>query len=412
MKPLRNQRQPRAVRPGMGGQGRSAGPSTHQFFATCPRGLEGVLVDELRELGGTQIRVLPGGVEFAGRFELCYRVNLHSRVASRFLWRLTRRGYRTDQDLYHTAASLPWARWFSADQTMKVRVVAQHSPLRSLEFATLRIKDGICDRFRSECGRRPSVRKVDPDMRIEVFLDAREMIVYLDTSGEPLFKRGFGRVTAKAPLRENLAAGLLRLAGWRPEEPLLDPMCGSGTFLVEAAQVARGIPPGLGRPFAFERFQGFEPHRWDRIRAAAQASRTASPPPSIYGFDRSQTALEAARANLAAAGLLGSVQLAQGDVLNLSPPAPAGVLIMNPPYGVRSGDEQELQELYPRLGDLLKQRFAGWRAYIFTADLRLPKFIGLATSRRVTLFNGPLECRLYEFKLVHGSMKPRPRPQA
>jgi len=244
-----------------------------------------------------------------------------------------------------------------------------------------------------------------PDIRIDAFLDHQTMTLYLDTSGEPLFKRGLRKESSKAPLRENLAAGILKLSGWTGTETLLDPMCGGGTILLEAALMVRNIAPGLGRRFAFEKLANFDRAAWHRQCEASRFRHTTGRPLVVYGSDRSGNALKMAQANLEAAGLADAVSLKQADVLDLKPPAEEGFLVTNPPYGVRLGEQEELAAFYPRLGDALKQHFPGWRAYIFTADLRLPKLIGLAVSRRTPLFNGALECRLFEFKMVRGGMR-------
>lgn len=321
------------------------------------------------------------------------------------LWRLSQDPYRREQDVYRAAYELNWPAWFSPQRTIKVTVGARHCPLPSLDFITLRIKDAVCDRFKAAGQARPTVDTRRPDIRIDAFLTENVVTLYLDTSGEPLFKRGLRQVSTVAPLRENLAAGMLWLAGWTPDQPLLDPMCGGGTILLEAAQIARNIAPGLGRRFAFEKLHGFDETAWQTLCEASRRRQASRAPLAIYGCDRDPKALQAARANLAAAGLDDAVQLQQADVLQITPPAGEGVLVTNPPYGVRTGHEAELAEFYPRLGDALKQNFPGWRAYLFTADLRLPRLIGLAPSRRIPLFNGALECRLYEFKIVKGSLR-------
>lgn len=378
---------------------------TQTFFAPCPRGLEQLLCAELAQLGAQDIAGTQGGVSFAGPFDLCYRVNLDSRLASRILWRIGQGVYTHEQDLYQAALRLPWPDWFASSCTIKVKVSAKRCPLKSLDFVTLRIKDAVCDKFKSLTASRPTVETGRPDIRIDAFLDESRFIFYLDTSGEALFKRGWRRAGAEAPLRENLAAGILQLAGWTGDQVLLDPMCGGGTILQEAVMLAKRISPGLGRRFAFENLRHFQPQRWREICEASRAQQTAEGTPTIHGSDRDATALRAARANLDAIGQADAVRLTQTDVLDLTAPAEAGVLITNPPYGVRLGDDAELASFYPKLGDRLKQHFPGWRAYIFTADLRLPKLIGLAPSRRTPLFNGALECRLYEFKIVAGLMR-------
>jgi putative N6-adenine-specific DNA methylase len=378
---------------------------TETFFAPCPRGLEAVLRAELEQLGAQDVTPLPGGVSFTGPFAICYAVNLHSRIASRVLWRVFHGNYHDERDIFQVARALPWQEWFSARCTIKVKVSAQQCPLPSLDFVTLRIKDAICDRFRVATGDRPDVATHRPDIRIDAFLDRRNVTLYLDTSGEALFKRGLRTAVTEAPVRENLAAGILRLVGWTAQQPLLDPMCGSGTFLLEAALIARNIPSGLGRHFAFEKLNNFDARAWRMLCEAARAQQRPRAPCAIYGSDIDGYALQAARANLKTAGLGDAVALKQADVLDVKPPTKEGILVTNPPYGVRLSDKEQLAAFYPRLGNSLKRNFAGWRAYFFTADLRLPKLIGLAASRRTPLFNGPLECRLYEFRIVSGTMR-------
>jgi putative N6-adenine-specific DNA methylase len=376
-----------------------------KFFAPCPRGLEAVLAAELGALGAAQAEAADGGVGFAGDVALCMRVNLESRIASRVLWRVGQAGYRNERDVHAAARALDWPRWFTVDKTIRVNVSAIRSPLKSLDFATLTIKDALCDRFRDACGKRPSVDTQQPDVRVHAFLTATEATFYLDTSGEPLFKRGYRREGGEAPLRENLAAGILRLTGWQPGTALLDPMCGSGTFLAEAAMIAADIPPGHARSFGFEKLAAFDWAVWTRMREAALGRRRDPAAVAIHGADLKGDMLKLARANLDALGLADAVALKQVNVLELSPPAPAGILVANPPYGVRMEDTEQLAAFYPKLGDALKQRFAGWTAYLFSGDTRLPKLIGLKPSRRTPLYNGALECRLYEIKVISGSAR-------
>ena len=375
-----------------------------KFFATCPRGLEPVLADELRQLKAEKIHAVGGGVQFDGDFFLCYRANLESRIASRVLWQVATDDYRNEDDIYRTAFALPWTDWFEPARTIRVDVSATKSPLTSVNFVTLKIKDAVCDKIRRLSGRRPSVNTREPDIPIQGHLTDRDFTLYLDTTGEPLFKRGMRIVTGEAPLRENLAAGILRLAGWVPGTPLLDPMCGSGTILLEAAHMAIDIAPGLGRHFAFEKFKNFDGHRWRELRQRSVSRQNPKKSQAIYGSDLSGDVLKAARANLMAAGLEKIVSLKRANVLEISAPAKEGIIVTNPPYGVRLGEQQTLAEFYPKLGDVLKKRFSGWRAYLLSADMRLPKLIRLAASKRTPLFNGALECRLFEYKMVEGRM--------
>jgi putative N6-adenine-specific DNA methylase len=375
------------------------------FFATCPRGLEGLLAAELAECGAREAAPAGGGVHFRGDLAACYRANLGSRVATRILRRIATRPYRSEQDVYAAANDIDWPAVFRVGRSIRVDVSAIRSPLKSLEFATLRIKDAVCDRFRAVVGTRPDVDTRTPDVRVHAFLDEREVTLYVDTSGEPLYKRGWRGGVGEAPLKENLAAGIVLATGWRGDEPFLDPMCGSGTLLLEAAAIALGIAPGAQRGFGFERLEDFDAQLWARVRDEAAARERRGRPVALFGADLYGAELAKARAAIGAAGLAHVVQLKQANILELSAPAPAGVLVANPPYGVRLGAANELAAFYPKLGDALKARFAGWRCYFFTADLRLAKLIGLKASRRMPLFNGPLECRLFEFRIVAGAMR-------
>jgi putative N6-adenine-specific DNA methylase len=383
----------------------SSSPSS-AFFATAPRGLEALLLRELQPLGAQNVQQVPGGVAFEGGWEVCYRVNLWSRIASRVLWRIHDFRYGNEEDLYKAVKALDWPKYFGVERTLRVNVTAQKSPLKSLEFATLKIKDAVCDRFRDALGKRPSIERAAPDVRVHAFLEADKGMLYLDTSGEPLFKRGWRAGQGDAPLRENLAAGIIMLTGWQPGEPLLDPMCGGATLLVEAAAMARGRAPGARRSFGFEKLAVFNSKRWESIK-----QENSNPlDPRLYGSDNDAEALKDARRNLAAAGVERWVKLEQADVLEREAPAASGVMVMNPPYGERMGSLDELAAFYPKLGDALKKRFAGWRCYIFTADLRLPKLIRLSPSARTPLWNGALECRLYEFRIVSGRPTRDSRP--
>jgi putative N6-adenine-specific DNA methylase len=375
------------------------------FFSPVPRGLESLLADELQALGIRHLRPVPGGVEWQGDWQDCWRANLESRLATRVLWRVGQGRYRSESDIYRLAYGVTWAKWFTPEETLRVYVMARQSPLKSLEFITLKIKDAVCDHFRAVCGSRPSVDTANPMVRVHAFLARDTATFYLDTSGEALYKRGFKPGAVEAPLKENLAAGILMLTGWKADEPLADPMCGSGTFLLEAAQMALDIAPGLGRSFAFERLRGFDATAWQTLRNAAEARRQPPRPLPLYGSDIVGHPLRRARENFAAAGLESCISLTKADLLEITAPATGGVMVTNPPYGERMGEEEELLAFYPRLGDALKQHWTGWRCYFLTADPNLPHTIGLKASRRTPLFNGPLECRLLEYKITAGRLR-------
>jgi putative N6-adenine-specific DNA methylase len=385
------------------------------FFCPCPRGLEAALAEELAEIGqlSKTLKVhtqVPGGVHCSGDIADAYRINLHSRIASRVLLRIAQSSYANENDIYDLALAQPWEDWFSVDHTIRVDLTAIKSPLKSLEFTTLKIKDAVCDRFRDQFSKRPSVDTRMPDMRIVGFLDARNFTLYLDTSGEALFKRGWREETGDAPLRENLAAGLLRVSGWKPGTVLFDPMCGSGTILIEAAQILAGIPPGARRHFAFEKFHEFDAAAWRAIKGDFKPNPLPSTP-TIFGSDISGDMVAMTRHNLQCAGVPFEIPLKQIEAQEVKPPTEqAGILLTNPPYGerigVRGDSTQPVDEMttafYSAFSTTLKQRFAGWHVFLFTADLGVPKLLRLKESRKTPFFNGALECRLFRFDMVAG----------
>ena len=378
---------------------------TESFFAPCPRGLEAALADELGRLGAASVAPVDGGAGFAGTLELAYAVNLESRIASRVLWKVGGGIYRDERELNAFARSIPWPKLFRVDRTIRVDVAATRSPLKSLEFATLTIKDAVCDRFRDEEGRRPSVDKRAADVRIHAYLTEREATFYLDTSGEPLFKRGWRRDSEDAPLRENLAAGLIALSGWQPGTAFLDPMCGSGTIAIEAASIAADRAPGLTRTFGFQKLAWFDGPTWQRLRQRARDRVKPAPSrPSVFASDRLQAAVAKTRTNAALAQVDGHLAIEQADALARPAPAHEGILIANPPYGIRLEDKARVAAMYPKLGDALKARYAGWSAFLFSGDTELPKKIGLKAERRTPLWNGAIECRLYVYRIVAGRL--------
>jgi putative N6-adenine-specific DNA methylase len=386
--------------------------TTYRCFAPCPRGLEALLLQELTTLGAADLRQTEGGVGFSGALAVLYRANLESRIASRILLEVAHVPYRNEQDIYVAACAIPWPQWFPPSRTIKVKTSAQHCPLKSLDFVTLRIKDAVCDTFTRLKGARPSVNSSRPDIRIDAFLDATHLTLYLGTTGDSLFKRGFRQSTVDAPLRENLAAGIVQLTGWNGTIPLLDPLCGGGTIPLEAAMIARHIPPGLGRRFAFELFSNFDQALWKTVQTKAREKQLSASPAPIYASDRDARAVQTAKDQFARAGVAGDIALTQTDLFDLTPPQEPGIIVMNPPYGVRLGTQADLDVFYPKLGAWLKTRCVGWRVYLFTGDLRAPKLIGLAPSKRTPLFNGAIECRLYEFIIVQGGARRRLTPPA
>lgn len=436
------------------------------FFAPCPRGLEELLAAELTGLGAQPVAPTQGGVAFGGDLSTAWLVNLHSRLASRVLMRVGKGPYRDEDGLYKLARRIEWERWFDAGFTLRVDVAAQRSPLKSLNFAALRIKDGIVDRFRETTGTRPSIDTQTPDVRVHAFLQPRSLAIYLDLSGEPLFKRGWraeAGAKGEAPLKENLAAGLLMLARWYPGEALIDPFCGSGTLLVEAAQMQLGIAPGIQRGFAFEKLLDHDAAAWSRLKSGAAAreqslrrglsgsAEAADPthpgqaPPGaaaralmLAGSDLDPQAIERTRRNLERAGIdPARVRLRVADCRKARPVFDRpGLVIANPPYGqrieahddvaladspnkgrdVRTGrrladqpirlaprsqsqDSSPHDQVLAAFGDALRQQFGGWRVALMSSDERLPAIIGLKPKRRTPLYNGALECRLFQFEI-------------
>ena len=388
---------------------------SHSYFCPCPRGLEAALAEELGEIAqqGSTLKIhnqVPGGVHCSGTLADAYRINLHSRIASRVLMRIAHSSYANENDIYDLALAQPWENWFAVHHTIRIDVTAIKSPLKSLEFTTLKIKDAICDRFRDLCSERPSVDTKMPDMRIVGFLDARNFTLYLDTSGEALFKRGWRLETGDAPLRENLAAGLLRVAGWKPGMVLFDPMCGSGTILAEAAQMVAGIPPGARRAFAFEKFLVFKADEWLAIKGSIRPNPLPATP-TIFGSDISGDMITMTRHNLNKAGIVFEVPLKQIEAQEIKPPTEIpGIIITNPPYGERIGvrgdstleSDEMATTFFSSFGTTLKQRFPGWQVFLFSADLGLPKLLRLKEARKTPFFNGAIECRLFRFDMVAG----------
>jgi putative N6-adenine-specific DNA methylase len=374
-----------------------------QFFATCPRGLEALLADELLAQRALKIVVTDGGVSFEGNLDTMYRVNLHSRIATRIMSRVGQGSYATEEDIYKATFKLHWPSWFKVNQTIRVKVTGVKCPLKSLDFVTLRIKDAVCDRFREEGALRPSVSVRDPDVRIHAYLTQDQYQLYLDTSGAPLYQRGFRDVSVIAPLRENLAAGIIMLSGWIPGTPFLDPMCGSGTFLIEAAMMAVNQPPGMKRTFGFQKLTSFDEGLWKKIETEAMNKMKPIEFLDIYGSDMDLRAVRVARHNLKVAGLEEVAKVMQSDFIKLEPPASEGTLVTNPPYGQRIGEDEDLKEVYPVWAKHMKESFGGWNTYFLTADLEMPKDMRLKPSKKTPLYNGALECRLFEIKMVAGS---------
>jgi len=373
------------------------------YFASCPRGLETILLGELNSLGVQEASVVDGGIKYESSTEIMYRANLSSRIATRILYRIANGTYETEDDVYSAALNVQWTSLFDLSQSLKVSTTGVKCPLKSLDFMTLRIKDAICDQFRSQFDARPNVDIRDPDIRIHLYLNATHYDLYIDTSGQPLYQRGFRKSSVEAPIRENLAAGILALSGWKSGEPLLDPMCGSGTFLIEAAMIAFNQVPGLKRSFGFENWKNFDSALLEKIKSEYQAQIKPLGFSKIYGSDEDLRAIRVTKANLEQAGLKIAVELSCQNFNDIKAPSKEGVLITNPPYGVRIGEDEDLAKAYPLWASTMKKKLSGWRTYFLTSDLRMPKLMRLSPSKKTPLYNGALDCRLFEIKMVAGS---------
>ena len=427
------------------------------LFLPCAAGTEALLAEEVQRILGPTAggEILRGGISVQGDALVAMQLNLESRLAQRVLWPLAHGPYENEHDLYALARTVRWGEWITPAQTFRIDTTAQRSPLHSLNFATLRVKDAVCDVLRDAVGERPSIDTRHPDLPLSLHLSPTHATLYADTSGEALFKRGWrdaqgGTVGVKgeAPLKETLAAAMLAAAGWqgRAEDgPLFDPCCGAGTIAIEAAQLACGIAPGLLRRFAFERMLPFRAHQnaWSRMKDAARA-RQHAPAVAVFAGDVSFRMTDFAGHNAKRAGVEHAIQIKTADALQRLPPAGRGVMIINPPYGERiapmgrgservdrHGAERVLgvgpntdrsarptregfeggagpAEFFSQLASHWKQHYAGWTAWVLSPDMKLPQALRLKENRRVPMWNGPIECRLFRFELVAGSARARP----
>ena len=401
-----------------------------QLFLPCAAGVEGFLADEVHRLtglAGDDLLTGRGGVSLRASWRDAMLLNLHSRLAQRVLVQLSHTPYRGENDLFEAAVAVAWEIWFTTRESFKVEVTAQHSPLKSLNFAALRIKDAVADRFRHKGGNRPDVDTQSPDVRIYAHLTSDTATLYIDTSGEPLFKRGWREDKGEAPLKETLAAAMIAASGWNAEVPLYDPCCGSGTIAIEAAQVACRIAPGQLRRFGFEKLLPYQVLVWKALWEEAKA-RQRAPSVPVFGSDVAFRMVDFAERNARRAGVGDMVQLRGGDALQRMPPTDQpGVMLVNPPYGERietagvagrsqggreraQGDDG--QDFFTQLAAHWKKNYPGWTAWVLTPDLKLPSRMRLKESRRVPMWNGPIECRLFRFDMVRGSArKPPSQPQ-
>lgn len=393
------------------------------LFLPCAGGVEPLLAEEVARIAAgaaRDVRTARGGVQLQATWLEVMKLNLHSRLAQRVLLQLAHVPYRNEQDLYEAASAVEWERWFTPRESFKIELTAHQCPLKSLNFAALRIKDAVADRFRARGGVRPDVDTQRPAVRVFGHLTADACTLYVDTSGEPLFKRGWREDKGEAPLKETLAAAIIAASGWDATVPLYDPCCGSGTIAIEAAQVACNIAPGLLRRFGFERLKPFAAGDWQALKAEAQAARRAPTAP-VFGSDVAFRMVDFAQRNAQRAGVADAVQLRGGDALQRMPPtSEPGLLLLNPPYGERieaagiagagrGGRERAQMEqagdFFTQLAAHWKRHYAGWTAWVLSPDAKLPSRMRLKESRRIPMWNGPIECRLFRFDMVAGSAR-------
>jgi 23S rRNA (guanine2445-N2)-methyltransferase / 23S rRNA (guanine2069-N7)-methyltransferase len=380
-----------------------------KFFATAPRGLTQLLESELRELGAEKIRPSAAGATFEGELELAYRLCLWSRVANRVLLPITTIKAATPEELYEEVKAIHWERHLHSSGTLAVDCSVSDSAIGHSKYAALKVKDAVVDRFREQYGERPSVELATPDLRINLHLRGTSGKINIDLSGGSLHRRGYRAEGVIAPLKENLAAGILLLADWpfvaSRGGALLDPMCGSGTLLIEGAMIAADIAPGLYRKhIGFRGWRRHDEALWQRLLAEAEERRDAGLQqlPPIHGFDSNPQAVTAALRNIDSAGLSRHIQIERrelGTLPRLGGDNP-GLLVVNPPYGERLGEINELKGLYTELGRHLQSDLPGWRAALFTGNPQLAAYVGLRTRRKPDpLFNGPIECQLFLYRV-------------
>ncbi|WP_197702688.1 bifunctional 23S rRNA (guanine(2069)-N(7))-methyltransferase RlmK/23S rRNA (guanine(2445)-N(2))-methyltransferase RlmL [Sulfuricaulis limicola] len=382
--------------------------ATRPFFATCPKGIEPLLADELRSLGAEMVKETRAGVAFEGALTIGYRACLWSRLASRILLPLASFPAPTPEELYAGVQTIAWKEHLAAEGTLAVDLTTSQSAITHSHYGALKVKDAIVDQLRDEFGVRPSVDTAQPDIRVNVYLLRDQATVSLDLSGESLHRRGYRTQTVQAPLKENLAAAILLRANWpaiaKQGGMLVDLMCGSDTLPIEAAMIAADIAPGLAREyFGFTRWKQHDAAVWagllDEAHQRRETGLTQLPP--IHGYDHDPLAIRAARDNIKRAGLGNLIVAQQRELSDCTPEqSPTGLVVANPPYGERLGPGSELPALYTELGTQFKKCFPGWRGAVFTGNPELGKVMGLRAGRMHTLYNGAIECKLLHFEIT------------
>lgn len=372
-----------------------------RFIALTSRGCVDVLLDELKSLGLENLEKTPGGVYFQGPWAHCYRANLQSRIATRVLLTILDFPAYNQDDLYNNIRKHDFTKYIDPKQTIAVESSTQSEIFRDQRFVALKVKDAIVDQFREKFDIRPDVDSKNADLIVNVRINDSFVNVGVDTSGSALFRRGYREEQVDAPLKEHLAAGLIRMTEWNGKVPLVDPMCGSGTILIEAALMGLGISPGtLRRRFAVQKWKIFQKEAWDLETAAALATEKEFPKDLLYGSDLDRRAVSAAKTNARAADVGEYIQFSTNGVDMINPPEGGpGIVIVNPPYGERLGEIDLLKDSYRDLGFALKNKFKGWTAWVLSGEAELPGLMGLKSTRRIPVYNGPIECRFLKYEI-------------
>jgi len=375
-----------------------------RMIAKTLPGLEEILCKELQEIGASNIRSMIRGVEFFGDQSILYKANYLCRTAIRILKPIATCKVNNEEELYQQVKKINWSDYFRTNNTIRVDAGVHNTNIRHSHYAALKTKDAIADSFREKFGKRPSVDTDNPDFIINMHLNKNDCSISLDSSGTILYKRAYRTGTGPAPLNEVLAAGMILLSGWDKKSPFVDPMCGSGTLLIEAAMIANNIPAGYYREhYGFMNWTDFDARLWQRIKKESGHIPQTSVC-KIFGTDISKEIIEIAKNNIRNAGLLTLIEVKESDLNNITAPAEGGILISNPPYGERL-EQDDLIALYKEIGNTLKQKFTGYVSWIISSDMDALKFIGLKPSQKIILYNGQLECRFVKFDLYEGSKK-------
>jgi len=373
------------------------------ILITCSKGISPYLKREVLSLNLPVLSEAPSSIETEGTFDDTLRLNLSIRTGQRVLFLVRQFKAQSPDDLYHQAYQTPWEEFFSRDKYLCVTSSVDHPTIKDSRFANLKCKDAIVDRFYERFGQRPDSGPRRDAVVVHLYWRGKQCRLFLDTSGEPLSRRGYRKIPLGAPVQETLAAAIIAATGWNGADHFINPMAGSGTLAIESAMIALGRAPGLLRSnYGFMHLKGFTPSFWEKLRQEARKQAKKSTHGRIIATDINPEAVEAARKNAMTAGVDQCIQFSTCDFRETPVPEGGGVIILNPPYGERMGEVRELEKLYRGIGDFFKKKCQGYRGYIFTGNLSLAKKVGLRTRRRLPFYNSEIECRLLEYELYEG----------